>query len=72
MDNDKKKTKNINGVGSLKHIAMHAFFSKWGIKRNGASTESEKIFEKMIGRLQIIQFVHTIHTFVCYSLILNF
>jgi len=30
---------------------LHDFISKWGVKRNRASAASEKIFEKMIGRL---------------------
>jgi len=45
-------------------------FLSGGIKRNGASIASEKIFEKMIGKLYkanilMIKFVFKIHTFVC-------
>ena len=40
---------------------MHAFTSKWGIKRNRASAASEKIFQEMIGKTikskYIIKFV---------------
>jgi len=49
---------------------LHAFISKWRIKRNRASAAREKIFEKMIGILYkanilIIKFVHKIHILVC-------
>ena len=33
------------------YSTLHACISKWRIKRNRASVASEKIFEKMIGRL---------------------